>query len=219
MAIIAGLSFCLASLGAVGLLKFMPAPTTAFMLRQHIVDFSDGQNFRPIRYRWVGRRQISTDAFSAVIASEDQRFFQHHGFDLDSIYRAIDTYLDGGRLRGASTISQQVAKNLFLSPDRSFWRKGLEAWFTALIELLWSKQRILEMYLNIAQFGDHLFGIEAAARHYFGIPARRLDARQAALLAATLPNPLTFKANRPSPYLYQRRNWILKQMRNLNIRL
>lgn len=128
--------------------------------------------------------------------------------------QAFKVFSHGGKLRGASTISQQVAKNLFLNPSRSFIRKGLEIWFTLLIEIFWSKERILEIYLNIAEFGDHLFGIEAASRRYFGISARQLNAEQAALLAATLPNPLLLKAAQPSAYLQKRQNWILRQMRN-----
>jgi monofunctional biosynthetic peptidoglycan transglycosylase len=124
--------------------------------------------------------------------------------------------LNGGRrLRGASTITQQVAKNIFLTPSKSFIRKGLEVWFTLLIEIMWSKQRILAVYLNIAEFGDHLFGIEAASQHYFGIPAKNLNRSQAAMLAATLPNPLRLRAARPSSYVIKRQNWILRQMQNL----
>jgi monofunctional biosynthetic peptidoglycan transglycosylase len=153
---------------------------------------------------------------AAVIASEDQLFYQHFGFDLKSIGSSINAYINGGqRLRGASTISQQVAKNLFLTPSKSFIRKGLEAWFTLLIEIVWSKERILTVYLNIAEFGDHLFGIEAASQRYFGIPAKNLSRPQAAMLAATLPNPLRLKAAQPSSYVIRRQQWILRQMRNL----
>lgn len=159
---------------------------------------------------------MSPYAAAAVIASEDQLFYQHAGFDVDAIGKAFQQYRRGGKLRGASTISQQVAKNLFLSPAKNLARKALEIWFTVLIELCWSKQRILEVYLNIAEFGDHLFGIEAASQHYFGVSAKRLSAGQAALLAATLPNPLLLKANQPSAYVYRRQAWILGQMRVLN---
>lgn len=196
-------------------LRFLPAPTSAFMLHTHIDDLAAGKSFKPIKQNWVGGQSISKHAYSAVIASEDQRFYHHHGFDLDAIYKAYQQYQKGGKLRGASTISQQVAKNLFLSPARNFGRKALEIWFTFLIESLWTKARILEMYLNIAEFGDHLFGIEAASQHYFAIPAKRLSASQAALLAATLPNPIRLKADHPSAYLLQRQRWILRQMRNL----
>lgn len=185
------------------------------MVNCHFQDFVDDLQFKKIKYQWVSSQIISPNAAKAVIASEDQRFYQHHGFDLGSIQSSIDVYMDGGKLRGASTISQQVAKNLFLMPSRSFIRKGLEVWFTLLIEMLWSKQRILEVYLNIAEFGDHLYGIEAASRHYFGHPSAALSKAQAALLAATLPNPIILKANRPSAYVLRRQHWILRQMENL----
>jgi len=204
------------SVALVGLLRFVPAPISAFMLHKHIDDLISGNGYRSIDHRWVNRSQISKYAFAAVIAAEDQRFYQHYGFDFDAIYKAYKHNMSGGKLRGASTISQQVAKNLFLSPSRSFVRKGFEVWFTLLIETLWNKKRILEMYLNVAEFGDHLYGIEAASRHYFHVSARRLSARQAALLAATLPNPEKLKADRPSTYLLGRQKWILRQMRNLN---
>ncbi len=203
------------SIFLVGFLRFLPVSTSAFMLRTHIDDLADGKAYRPIQQFWVDERRISKSAFSAVIASEDQRFYQHHGFDVAAIYKAYRLYKQGGKLRGASTISQQVAKNLFLSPSKNIGRKVLEAWFTFWIESLWSKARILEVYLNIAQFGDHLFGIEAASRHYFAIPAQHLSASQAALLAATLPNPILLKAARPSTYLLRRQRWILRQMHNL----
>jgi len=188
------------------------------MLYRHFEDLIDDQRFKSIDYTWASSEKISSNASAAVIASEDQRFFQHSGFDLDSIQSSIDVYMDGGKLRGASTISQQVAKNLFLTPSKSFLRKGLEVWFTILIEIMWTKERILVMYLNIAEFGDHLFGIEAASRYYFGIPAKQLSRAQAALLAATLPNPIILHANRPSNYVLKRQHWILRQMQNLGYR-
>jgi monofunctional biosynthetic peptidoglycan transglycosylase len=207
------LTFLASSLGLCVLLRWLPAPTSAFMVYRHFEDLKDG-TFKGIKYDWVGAKKISPHAASAVIASEDQRFFQHSGFDLNSIQSSIDTYMDGGRLRGASTISQQVAKNLFLTPSKSFVRKGLEVWFTVLIEMLWSKERILVVYLNIAEFGDHLFGIEAASQHYFGIHANQISRSQAALLAATLPNPILLRAAQPSSYVLKRQNWILRQMQN-----
>lgn len=208
------LFFVVSSVMLVAILRYLPAPTSAFMLHRHIDDIVAGQGYKAIDHRWVGHAKISKHAFAAAIAAEDQLFYQHNGFDVDAIAKAFDSYSRGGKLRGASTISQQVAKNLFLSPARNFGRKALEIWFTVLIEALWSKSRILEMYLNIAEFGDHLFGIEAASRRYFGIPAKQLTAGQAALLAATLPNPIRFKADQPSAYLYKRQSWILRQMRN-----
>jgi monofunctional biosynthetic peptidoglycan transglycosylase len=210
------LFFVATSVSAVVLLRWMPPPTTAFMLYRHYEDLVQDLSFKPIQYKWVSRKKISSNALAAVIASEDQQFYRHYGFDFKSIRSSIAAYInDGRRLRGASTISQQVAKNLFLTPSKSFIRKGLEAWFTLLIELLWSKERILVVYLNIAEFGDHLFGIEAASNHYFGISAKNLSRSQAAMLAATLPNPLKMRAARPSNYVIRRQHWILRQMRNL----
>ena len=203
------------SVGLCGLLRWLPPPTSAFMLYRHYEDLVNEGSFESIRYRWVNANNISPNVATAVMAAEDQRFPDHYGFDLDSIQSSIDVYKDGGKLRGASTISQQVAKNLFLTPAKSFLRKGVEAWFTLLIETLWTKERILEVYLNIAEFGDHLFGIEAASQRYFGVPARNISRSQAALLAATLPNPILLKAARPSTYLLRRQRWILRQMMNL----
>jgi monofunctional biosynthetic peptidoglycan transglycosylase len=211
------LFFVAASVIAVYLLRWLPVPTTAFMLYRHYEDLIDDQSVKPIQYQWVSAKKISPNALAAVIASEDQQFYQHFGFDLQSIRSSITTYINGGRrLRGASTISQQVAKNLFLTPSKSFIRKGLEVWFTLLIEILWSKERIVVVYLNIAEFGDHLFGIEAASQHYFGTSAKNISRTQAAMLAATLPNPLQLRAAHPSSYVIRRQNWILRQMRNLS---
>jgi len=203
------------SIVACALLRWLPPPTSVFMLYRHIEDITDNRPFQAIDYHWVSSDDISPYAAQAVIAGEDQQFFQHYGFDIKSIQSSLTVYSNGGHLRGASTISQQTAKNLFLTPSKSFIRKGLEAWFTVLLELLWDKERILEIYLNIAEFGDHLFGIEAASRHYFGIPAKRLSRSQSAMLAATLPNPIRLKAAQPSNYLVRRQQWILRQMRNL----
>lgn len=209
------LAFAFSSIIVCALLRWTPPPSSAFMLFRHVEDIIKNRFYHPIDYQWVNPDRISSNAYRAVIASEDQRFFQHSGFDLQSIRSSIDSYVDGGRLRGASTISQQVAKNLFLNPSKSIIRKGFEVWFTLLIELLWSKERILTVYLNIAEFGDHIFGIQAASRHYFGIPAKNLNRSQAALLAASLPNPLRLKVARPSSYLIERQHWILRQMRSI----
>jgi len=209
------LAFVASSVGFCLLFRWLPLPTTAFMLNRHVEDFRYETTFKSIDYHWVGANRIAPAAYQAVIASEDQRFFDHAGFDFRSIQAAVDNYADGRRLRGASTISQQVAKNLFLSPSKSFVRKGFEVWFTLLLETFWSKERILTVYLNIAEFGDHLFGIEAASRRYFGSPASQLSRPQAALLAATLPNPLRLKAARPSSYVHARQQWILRQMRHI----
>ncbi len=187
-----------------------------FMLYRHWEDAYQHMTYQPHAYQWVSLDNMSPYAGLAVIASEDQLFFEHYGFDVNSIKASLNAYNHGGRLRGASTISQQVAKNVFLTPAKNLLRKGLEVWFTGLLELCWGKQRILEVYLNIAEFGDHLFGIEAASQRYFGISAQKLNRSQAALLAATLPNPLLLKANKPSDYVLKRQRWIIQQMSHLD---
>ncbi len=205
-AAIALLSVALGSIAAVALFRFAPVPVTAFMLRDQE---------RPRRHDWVAWEEISRHAAVAVIAAEDQRFLEHDGFDFEAIDKALTDAKRGRRLRGASTISQQVAKNLFLWPGHSWLRKGLEAWFTLWIETLWPKRRILEVYLNSAEFGRGVWGVEAASRRYFGKPAARLNRAEAALLAAVLPNPKRFRAAEPSPYVRQRQDWILWQMQML----
>ena len=189
------------------LLRWVDPPTSAFMLREQLT--------RPIQHRWVDWPQISPQVKVAVIASEDQKFPEHHGFDLDSINEALEERERGRRVRGASTISQQVAKNLFLWPGQSWVRKGFEAYFTVLIETLWPKRRILEVYLNVAEFGSGVFGVGAASEVYFGKRAARLSASDAALLAAVLPNPKRLRVAAPSRYVRSRQDWILGQMRGI----
>jgi monofunctional biosynthetic peptidoglycan transglycosylase len=162
---------------------------------------------------WVPWDRIAPHAAVAVIASEDQKFLAHDGFDFEAIGQAMEDAGRGGRRRGASTISQQVAKNLFLWSGQNWLRKGLEAWFTVWIELIWPKQRILEVYLNVAQFGPGTWGVEAASRRYFGKPAARLTRHEAALLAAVLPSPTRYRVVNPGPYVRQRQQWILGQMK------
>lgn len=183
-------------------LRWIPPPTTAFMLLQ------DG----PVDYEWRARGDISVNLAWAVISAEDQKFLQHHGFDLASIRDAVEEYRAGEGMRGASTITQQVAKNLFLWPNQNLLRKGIEAYLTLLIELCWPKERILEVYLNVAEFGDGFFGAETAAERIFGSTAGNLSNAQAALLAAVLPSPKRFDASTPSPYVRGRQAWILTQM-------
>ena len=166
-------------------------------------------------YKWVDLPQIAPLMAVAVIAAEDQNFFQHRGFDWGAIEKAIDYNERSARTRGASTITQQTAKNLFLWSGRSWIRKGTEAYFTVLLETCWNKNRILETYLNIAEFGDGVYGVETAAQKYFGKSAARLNADEAALLAAVLPNPRRFKVNAPSSYVRERQEWILEQMNQL----
>jgi monofunctional biosynthetic peptidoglycan transglycosylase len=184
-------------------LRFVEPPTTAFMLR----DPSPA-----LRQEWMPWAELGTTAPLAVMAAEDQKFPSHFGFDLESIHDAIAA---GGRLRGASTITQQTAKNLFLWPERSFVRKGLEAYLTTLIELSWPKQRTLEIYLNVAEFGPGIYGVGAASRAYFGNPPSALDDDEAALLAAVLPNPKQLHVDRPSSYVRERQRWIREQMGRL----
>jgi monofunctional biosynthetic peptidoglycan transglycosylase len=163
--------------------------------------------------------RISPHVRLAVVAAEDQKFPDHHGFDVAAIRSVVESRLadgaDGAAMRGASTISQQVAKNLFLWPGRSWLRKGMEAGLTLLIEALWTKRRILEVYLNVAQFGDDVYGVEAAARINFGKGADALTVHEAALMAAVLPNPVRLRIARPSAYVRERQRWILRQMRQL----
>ena len=169
----------------------------------------------PYTYRWEPYEQISPNMALAAIAAEDQRFPIHNGFDVDAINAALRDAESGASLRGGSTITQQVAKNLFLWPGRSFVRKGIEAWLTVLMELMWNKQRILQMYLNIAQFGDRTFGVEAASQQFFQISARDLTFEEAALLAAVLPGPELYSVEAPSGEVLYRQGWILTQMNQL----
>jgi monofunctional glycosyltransferase len=195
-------------------LRWIDPPTTAFML-QDAAQASSAKNAYKVRHHWVDWEAISNHAKVAVIAAEDQRFLKHFGFDLKSINDALDDMERGRRVRGASTISQQVAKNLFLWPGQSWVRKGLEAYFTVLIELCWSKQRILEVYLNVAEFGRGIYGVGVASETFFAKSATRINASEAALLAAVLPSPKRMRAANPSPYVRSRQAWILSQMRAL----
>jgi len=197
------------------LLRWLRPLTSAFMLEERLAAWQARDAPYHTDFRWVSLEQVSPHAAIAVIASEDQQFPFHAGFDFDSIREAVRASERGKRLRGASTISQQVAKNLFLWPGHSLVRKGLEAWFTVLIETFWPKERILEMYLNVAQFGSGIYGVQAAAERFWHKPALRLSSSEAALLAAVLPNPLRLHAERPSRYVLLRRDWILGQMADL----
>lgn len=164
-----------------------------------------------LRWRWCDYDQLGSLP-RAVIAAEDQRFLQHHGFDLVELQKALEAAEEGGRLRGASTISQQVAKNLYLSTHRSWLRKGAEAWFTLLLEALLSKRRILELHLNIAEWGPGVFGACAAAEYWYDLSPAQLSALQAARLAATLPAPLQRSPSEPGDYTVRRAAWIIEQM-------
>ena len=203
------------SSAAVLLMRWWPPVTSAFMLEARLGALASGNSSFRLRHIWVQRNRISAPAQLAVIASEDQKFPFHHGFDFNSIHDALREQEEGVRSRGASTLSQQTAKNLFLWGGHSYVRKALEAWFTTLLELCWPKTRILEVYLNSAQFGPDVFGVEAAAQVYFHKHAAALTRSEAAQLAAVLPNPVRLHADRPSAYVAARREWILGQMQGL----
>jgi monofunctional biosynthetic peptidoglycan transglycosylase len=211
-AVLAGLVLTIAP---VLLLRWVRPVTSAFMVEARIEALRAGDRGYRTDYRWVSLERISPQAAIAVIASEDQTFPYNYGFDFKSIRGAVRAAEHGARLRGASTISQQVARNLFLWPGRSWVRKGMEAYLTVLLEALWPKERILEVYLNVAQFGRGIYGVEAAARRFYHEPAVRLTAPQAALLAAVLPDPVHWHVDRPSRFVAWKQQWILRQMRNL----
>jgi monofunctional biosynthetic peptidoglycan transglycosylase len=205
----------IASVAAVLVLRWINPWFSAFMAESQVEAWlAHDRNF-VLRQRWVGLDQISPNLPLAVVASEDQKFPEHWGFDVAAIEKAYSLNQHSHRVHGASTISQQVAKNLFLWSGRSYFRKGLEAYMTVLIEACWPKRRILEVYLNIAEFGHGIYGAEAAAQHFFHRPAAHLTRGDAAVLAAVLPNPQRFSAVAPSPYIIERRDWILAQMQAL----
>jgi monofunctional glycosyltransferase len=197
------------------LLKWINPPTSSIMIQRKIEALVLWNDRQMIAYEWFSYNDISKQMALAVIAAEDQNFPFHYGFDIEQIEKAIEQSNRGRKLRGASTITQQVAKNLFLWEGRSFIRKGFEAYFTVLIELLWSKERILEVYLNIMEMGDMIFGVGAASQIYFKKEPFKLTRTQAALLAATIPNPKRFSAKNPSAYVLGRQSWILGQMSSL----
>lgn len=205
------LVFFISSILGILLLAILPPVTTAFI----VIDNWTNDDKYEIQYQWVSWENISPYVPLAAICAEDQKFIEHFGFDLESIEEAWDDRQQGKRFRGASTITQQMAKNLFLWPGKSFFRKGLEAYFTLLIELFWSKKRILEVYVNIAQFGNGVYGVQAAGQKYFKKDASEITYYQAALMGAVLPNPVRFKIYRPSKYVNERTQWILKQMDQL----
>ncbi|MDV0514118.1 monofunctional biosynthetic peptidoglycan transglycosylase [Citrobacter portucalensis] len=202
--------------GGIALFSVMPVPFSAVMVERQLGAWLSGDFGYVAHSDWVSMDEISPWMGLAVIAAEDQKFPDHWGFDVTAIEKALaHNERNENRIRGASTLSQQTAKNLFLWDGRSWVRKGLEAGLTLGMETVWSKKRILTVYLNIAEFGDGIFGVEAAAQRYFHKPASRLDLSEAALLAAVLPNPLRFKANAPSGYVRNRQAWIMRQMRQL----
>ena len=208
------LAFVLLSIGLVATLRFVSPPTSALMIERRIASLQNPKAYSP-QYNWVSLDKIAPPMEAAVIASEDQNFFRHHGFDWVAIEKAVDHNEQSKRVRGASTLTQQTAKNLFLWPGRDWTRKGVEAYFTVLLETFWTKRHILETYLNIVEFGNGVFGVEAASRKYFHKPASRLTASEAALLASVLPNPHQLRVENPSAYVRERQQWILQQMSNI----
>lgn len=192
------------------LYKWVPVPFTPLMAIRYFENPGE-----EIRHDWVPMEEISPNLQLAVIASEDQNFLNHSGFDYEAIKKAIEENKTRRRARGASTISQQTAKNVFLWPQSSWLRKGFEVYFTFLIELLWSKERILEVYLNSIEMGKGVYGAEAAANHWFGKSAVNLSAAEASAIAAILPNPRQYRAQPASGYIQTRKNWIQRQMRNI----
>ncbi|OEY71327.1 monofunctional biosynthetic peptidoglycan transglycosylase [Salegentibacter salarius] len=191
------------------LYKWLPVPFTPLMAIRYFENPEE-----EIQHSWVARQDISRHLQLGVIASEDQNFVKHNGFDFQAIEKAVEDNQKGKRVRGASTISQQTAKNVFLWPGRNWIRKGLEVYFTFLIETFWSKERILEVYLNSIEMGRGVYGAEAAAQHWFNKSAVNLSIYEAAAISAVLPNPREYKANPASNYINQRKNWIVRQMQN-----
>ncbi len=203
------------SIGSVTLMRWLNPVTSAFMLRDRSIALFSGDKDYRFSHQWADWRDIAANMKLAVIASEDQKFPDHWGFDIAAMEKAWNQNQRGRKVRGGSTISQQVAKNLYLWPGQSYVRKGIEAYFTVLIETMWSKQRILEVYLNSAEFGRGVFGVEAASRRYFGKPAARLSKQEAALLAAVLPAPKRYSVSKPSAFVRARQAWISRQMTRL----
>ena len=196
-------------------LRFVPPLTSAFMIERWVSAKWHGEHDFTLHYHWVPWRAVAPLAPLAMVASEDQTFPGNYGFDFGEIRDAIDQAEAGDRLRGASTITQQTAKNLFLWGSRSFVRKGIEAYFTVLLELNLPKRRILEIYMNIAELGNGIYGVDAASRIYFHEPPARLNEHEAALLASVLPDPRRYRPDRPSPYVLRHAAWVERQMRQL----
>lgn len=205
--------FFILSAGSVILLRFVPVYFTPLMGIRCAQQAFSGEKLK-LKHKWIPLEEMSPKMPMAVIASEDNRFPDHHGFDLIEINKAIKER-ERGRHRGASTISQQTAKNVFLWPSSSWIRKGFETYFTVLIELFWSKERIMEVYLNSIEMGDGIYGVEAVAHEHFGKEASELTAGECALIAATLPNPLKYDSAHPSRYMLKRKSHILRLMRVL----
>ena len=209
------LALALFSVLQVLVLRFVDPPFSTVMVFRQVEAWVEGDWSFRIHYQWRDLDQMAASVPISLVAAEDQRFPEHNGFDLQAIEKARVSNAKGKRLRGASTISQQTAKNVFLWQGRSWLRKGLEVWYTVLIEALWSKQRIIEMYANVAEFGDGIYGVQAASRNYWNKDASRLTAAESARLAAVLPSPRRYNAAQPGPYVQRRAAWIQRQAQQL----
>ncbi|WP_179009387.1 monofunctional biosynthetic peptidoglycan transglycosylase [Winogradskyella forsetii] len=202
--------FIVLSVGLVVLYKFVPVPATPLMVIRYFESTNENKIWK---HEWVSMEKISKNIQLAAICSEDQKFMAHNDFDIEAIEKAYEHNKKGKRIRGGSTISQQTAKNVFLWPKRNWLRKGLETYFTFLIETIWSKERILEVYLNSIEMGNGIYGAEAAAQYWFKKSAANLNANESAAIVAVLPNPRNYRANPASAYIQRRQQWIVKQMR------
>lgn len=207
----AAIVFVALSVFSVIVFRWVPVPFTLLMLIRNVEQWSKGEK-APFEHDWVSMNKISQNLAKAVIVSEDQKFMEHFGFDVEAIEKAYEKNKKGKRVKGASTITQQTAKNVFLWPQRTYVRKGFEVYFTFLIEVFWSKKRILEVYLNSIEMGKGIYGAEAAAQHWFRKPAVKLSSYEAASIAAILPNPRRYRASSSLGYIERRKNWILRQM-------
>lgn len=207
--------FFIISIGLTIIYRFVPVPVTPLMVIRLVEQTFDPEKKVRLYKDWVPMSEISRHAPQAVFAAEDQKFLTHKGFDFEAMEKAWENNKKGKRIKGASTITQQTVKNVFLWPGRSYLRKGLEAYFTVLVELLWSKERIMEVYLNVIEMGDGIYGIEAAAQAYYNKPASKLNRNQAAMIAAVLPNPIRWTPAKPTGYIRGRQSWIMRQMNNL----
>ena len=203
------------SLGLVILYRFVPVPITPLMVIRVVEQSSDPEKEVRLYKDWVSIDEMSRHAPQAVVAAEDQKFLEHHGFDFEAMQEAWENNQKGKQIKGASTITQQTVKNVFLWPSRSYVRKGLEAYFTVLVELMWPKERIMEVYLNVIEMGDGVYGIEAASQTFYNKKAADLSKGQAAMIAAVLPNPRRWSPARPTSYIQSSQGWIMRQMSNL----
>jgi monofunctional biosynthetic peptidoglycan transglycosylase len=211
--------FFIISVGWVILDRFTPVYYTPLMFIRSVENIADGKS-PDFKKEWVSLDEISPNMVNAVVASEDNMFMEHNGFDFKGIEKAFKHNINKKRIRGGSTISQQTAKNVFLYPNRSYVRKGLEAYFTVLIELFWSKERIMEVYLNVIETGDGIYGVEQAAQTYFNKPAKDLTKSEAVYIAVCLPNPRKFSPNKPSPYIKKRKAkvvWVMGKMGGVDL--